>query len=349
MAPIHKYTVSACSPELYPTIIVFGLLKWNADDGVEIPPKMPFINGWGASDSVAAMENGSHPVPCVLDMIWLSITEQKFYSIWQKLDYKRIDNCLKTTDEKDNLVYDSLILGLAPGGGVALWAHGTLKATLLGWWRAENAEVDMSMVSPLNPSLTLRELTDFYLQEYPQVRNNLIRAGIPDFEIYNRLMTQYSFRLTPLFYKWNEESQEWVEDNVGKNIEVLGLHSHSVDGTFHKLSDEYLQNQHTSGLIDKVNLFLLRDKHEYEISLWLNSDSLASLIENMQRFVGRGCFDILTYIDLDNKKIGLSIFFASKGIPMHVNEDDFQYIIFKDDMEIKRSDNYSQRSGAWIW
>ena len=86
-SPQFKILVSGTAPVLYPTDTFFGLLYFEADDALEIPKKYPYQGEWGQPISTHLLERENYPMPGMIDMVWISIVERKFYSLVQKLPF----------------------------------------------------------------------------------------------------------------------------------------------------------------------------------------------------------------------------------------------------------------------
>ena len=76
-----KGLVSGTAPVLYPTDTFFGLLYYDAEEALELPKKYPYQGEWGQPISTHLLEREDYPAPHVLDIVWLSIVERKFYSL----------------------------------------------------------------------------------------------------------------------------------------------------------------------------------------------------------------------------------------------------------------------------
>ena len=92
---------------------------------MEIPKKYPYQGEWGQPISTHLLEREDYPVPGMIDMVWLSIVERKFYSLVEKLPKKDLEGLFGQSDEDSGeAVYEHIVVGMAPYGGVALWTHG---------------------------------------------------------------------------------------------------------------------------------------------------------------------------------------------------------------------------------
>ena len=84
-------------------------------------------------------------LPQNVDMVWLSLKEDCFYRLKTAIDYEKIAKFFKNgykrrvpNGEIRHTTYNTIVVGLAPGGVVVLWAgRGYLKITEIGRYQAE--------------------------------------------------------------------------------------------------------------------------------------------------------------------------------------------------------------------
>ena len=102
---------------------------------------------WGEAFSY---ENTSlETLPKDIDMVWLSLKEDCFYRLKTAIDYEKIAKFFKNgykrrvpNGEIRHTTYNTIVVGLAPGGVVVLWAgRGYLKITEIGRYQAEKIEL----------------------------------------------------------------------------------------------------------------------------------------------------------------------------------------------------------------
>ena len=102
---------------------------------------------WG---NAAGYESTSmDKLPKSVDMVWLSLKEDCFYRLKTAIDYEKIAKFFKNgykrrvpNGEIRHTTYNTIVVGLAPGGVVVLWAgRGYLKITEIGRYQAEKIEL----------------------------------------------------------------------------------------------------------------------------------------------------------------------------------------------------------------
>ncbi|WP_454937147.1 DUF2931 family protein [Capnocytophaga leadbetteri] len=84
-------------------------------------------------------------LPQNVDMVWLSLKEDCFYRLKTAIDYEKIAKLFKNgykvrvpNGEVRHTTYNTIVVGIAPGGVVVLWAgRGYLKITEIGRYQAD--------------------------------------------------------------------------------------------------------------------------------------------------------------------------------------------------------------------
>lgn len=112
-------------------------------------------NGWGFPGSYSIGNTAPKHLPQKLKLHWYSFTEDKFYEGNFTLPYDRI---LELFNEGFNMrrakvkcTYEDIVVGIAPGGRVAVWVKGDGKQTEVGIYQAEESEY-----------LNVKYLTDWF-------------------------------------------------------------------------------------------------------------------------------------------------------------------------------------------
>lgn len=359
MSQQYHILVSGTAPELYPTDTFFGLLWLDKDDAMEIPKKYPFQGEWGHPVSCHLMNREGFPVPQKLDLVWLSIVERKFYSIEKLLSVNSLEELLGIKDdESGEQRYEYIVVGMAPYGGVALWAHGSKKSVLMNWFQAEPIQVDMKDFMPLNPTLTLDENCDFYISHDERVRENLEVNGLPPRDLFDRYMQQFCYRHLVMFDRWDEDEERWVKfelDEEGQPVDGQPLPEFDFieealwDGTHDKLHDGGLLHYHMAGKPKKLALEWHIKKSQYSAYLWFDDELIRSAFEKFYGTHRDTKVDFIIRIDAEKKKYELALYRYGLKEPVVIGEDAYQMIVFKNKFEHYRSENYDQPRGAWIW
>ena len=88
-------------------------------------------------------------LPKSVDMVWLSYKEDCFYRLKTAIDYEKIEKLFKEgykervpNGEVRHTTYDTVVVGIAPGGVVVLWVgRGYKKNTEIGRYQAEKIDL----------------------------------------------------------------------------------------------------------------------------------------------------------------------------------------------------------------
>ena len=352
-SPQFKILVSGTAPLFYPTDTFFGLLYFEADDALEIPKKYPYQGEWGQPISTYLLEREDYPVPGMLDIVWLSIVEHKFYSLVEKLPTERLEELFGQTDEDSGeAVYEHIVVGMAPYGSVALWTHGFKKSTLVAWMHGEETQVDMKDFMPLNPNVTLDENCDFYINNDSRVKGNLQQNGLPPRDLYDNYMKQFTYRYLPLYEHWNEDKEEWTkyeEDEQETKPELNYIEEALYDGTHDKLHDGGLLNYHEAGKPKKLSIKWHIKKSEYTAYFWIEDGAIRTIFDKFYGLHPETKTDFIIHIDTIKNKYQLALYRYGLQEPRIIPENAYQLIVFKNKFEQFRSENYEQPRGAWIW
>jgi len=345
--------VSGNAPILFPTDTFFGLLYFEADDALEIPKKYPYQGEWGQPISTHLLEREEYPVPGMIDMIWLSIVERKFYSLVDKLPVKQLEELFSQKDEDSGeAVYEHIVVGMAPYGGVALWIHGFKKSTLVAWMHGEETQVEMKDFMPLNPDVTLEENCDFYINNDSRVKQNLETNGLPPRDLFDNYMKQFTYRYLPLFEHWEEDEEKWqpyAEEEQETKPELDYIEEVLYDGTHDKLHDGGLLNYHEAGKPKKLAVKWHIKKSEYTAYFWFEDEAIRTIFDKFYGIHPDTKTDFVIHIDPEKKKYELALYRYGMNEPKPLSEDAYQLIVFKNKFEQYRSPNYNQPRGAWVW
>ena len=360
MSQQFRIFVSGTAPVLYPADTFFGLLWWDQNEALEIPKKYPYQGEWGQPISRHLLEREEYPVPKMLDMVWLSIVERKFYSIRKMLPEDKLEQLFsqKEDGESGDTLFEHVVIGMAPYGGVAVWVHGPKKSVLVEWLQGEEIEVEMKDFMPLNPDVTLDENCDFYINNDQRVLENLEVNGLPQRHLFDKYMQQFCYRYLPKFQQWDEVKEQWIKPHTAKETSeeenkyqpVLDYVEEALyDGTHDKLHDESLLAYHQAGKPQKLAIRWHIKKSEYTAYLWMDDKSIREVFERFYGAHRDTKVDFIIRIDTDKKKFELALYRYGLQEPVVIAESVYQMIVFKNKFEYYRSCNYDQEQGAWIW
>lgn len=347
------FLVSGNAPTLYPVETFFGLVYCSDDDAVEIPYQYPLQGEWGRPLSNVFEEPKNHDIPKKLDLVYLSIVEEKFYSFegfiplesfkigWEAIQKGVCDG---------NMPY--VVVGLAPYGLVSLWIVSEDKSTLVFVSHAVETIVPMSEFYPTSPNIKLKDICNRYLNRNTKAKQNLETNGLPPRDLFDNYMKQFTYRYLPLYEPWDEKEEKWqpyTEEEQETKPELDYIEESLYDGTHDKLHDGGLLNYHKAGKPKKLAVKWHVKKAEFTAYFWFDDESIRAIYDRFYGAHPETQTDFIIHIDPEKNKFQLALYRYGLKEPLFIPEEAYQLIVFKNKFEEFRSDNYDQPRGAWIW
>ncbi len=123
----------------------------------------------------------------------------------------------------------------------------------------------------------------------------------------------------------------------------------SFDMTYDKTNDGVLYDYHFSGMPSKLSIGWCIMKANYTAYFWMDETQLNIIFERFYGAHPETKADFIIRIDAENKKYELALFRQGLKEPLIIPEAAYQLIVFKNNFEDYRSENYNQPRGAWIW
>lgn len=145
-----EWIATECAPKHYPMEIIKGTFYYHGkDNGLYIPSGGTLRAGWGQGVSNHLIHDGPESLPDRLKIIFFSYAEKQFYHGEFDLPYEKIvglfqdglDNPRTFSNGKTLPVYDKLMVGIAPGGEVAVWVTGS-KTVEVFFGKADKTEIE---------------------------------------------------------------------------------------------------------------------------------------------------------------------------------------------------------------
>ncbi len=145
LGPILEWLPSETAPSARPSWVVRGDFILPDGNRIYIPDRRAARAGWGRIGSTHIVDPVKRPLPVAMEVTWFSLTEQQSYSAQVKLPFDRLV-ALCTTPLYNSLddrraAPNRLIVGLAPGGDVMVWAAGITGTVEVGLWQAAPARL----------------------------------------------------------------------------------------------------------------------------------------------------------------------------------------------------------------
>ena len=365
---LYKILVTGTAPELFPVETLFGLLYYHGDEVLEITKQYPFQGGWDSSPkNIHIFERIEYPMPKKIDLVWISIVEQKAYSVETLLPTDYMQKCWESFAKKERDDYCYINVGMASYGGMAVWICSNSKSFLVSWIKADPFEIDEELFKLLNNGNTYRQLCLNYITLDSRVRENLHKNGLPPRDLFDNYMKQFTYRYQVEFGHWDEEKEVWSKDDgtlqtaSSANTDQPTPHINHpspefdyieealYDGTHDKLHDGGLMKYHEAGKPKKLVVRWHIEKKEWTAYFWFEDEEIRRVFDRFYGVHPETKTDFLFHIDPDKNKYELSLYRFGKSEPQIIGETAYQLIVFKNMFECFRSKNYNQPRGAWIW
>lgn len=318
--------IAASAYKEYPMELFFGLIGDGSEKSKAIPKKYPYGSSWGTPEVNFFEEPDSEFIPKSIDLVYLSVYEQKFYSLQAEIDsgniVKELQSYKERYGESDKLIF---IVGLGPGGLVVLWLEFDLRRVLIGKYTASQIEVPVKIYRALDEKKRIEDICARYSERIQPGR---------DIHIPKRAMRQY-------VYRYNVELKSEGED--------LTVYVSLSDGGFEKAEPENLLKYHKAGMPKRLAIRLTCDKVEYCLYVWFDENEIIPIFERFYGAHPETKADFIIRMDVEKGEYALALFRQGLKEPVTIPEEAFQVIVFKDKFECYRSANYNQPKGAWIW
>lgn len=338
--------ISGNAPILYPVEPLFGLLHCEGDNMLEIPIQYPIQGEWGASTSNVYEEPSDINSPQCIDLVYLSIVENKFYSIESELTSSQSNTILELICESSEQGYlPCIVIGMAPYGLVAIWVETYKKSHLISVFSAKETTVLMNLFRPSSPNITLKEICNRYLENHLDVKENISRNVFPSHKKFVEYMQQYAYRYLFLYSTGNDEKNSKKEQKP----ELEYIEEILFDGTYDKLHDGGLMNYHQAGKPKKLAVKWHIKKSEYTAYFWFEDEEIRATFNRFYGAHPETKTDFMIRIDSEKNKYELALYRYGLKEPQVISESAYQLLVFKNKFEYYRSGNYNQPKGAWIW
>lgn len=302
---------------------------------------------WGDVQTFGVIDDEARPMPCGIDVEWISIIERKRFCVNAPLDTKRMETLWREhtidgmDDEPPRSIYKYIAVGIAPSGGLAVWLHGRKKQILVAWIQAEDRPITAEEQQHMLNGLSMQQFCDRIIRDmqFPE----------PAPVSYDSLMQQYIYRIVPELRHWNDEEKTWADyalDDTNKP-QLAYLEVKRIDGTYDRLHDGALQEFHSAGCPRIVSLCWNVGKKEYSAYFFFDDQKLMSLFRKFSTLSLDGKINLLLQIDPIADKFVVSLNATDIDQPTVLNDVDV--LAFRNRFEYYRSKNYHQEKDAWNW
>lgn len=342
-----RYDAFCSIDRRYPVDFLYGVLQSDANNAVEFILGNQFDMDWGAPQHLHICEEIQTPLPSHLILQWLSLVEQKIYDVDLDLPLSYIEEMWETPESGG---YCRIVAGLAPYGQVALWLQGPKKSSLVLWsrgkihkWIDQNEESDIFIG-------TMTSYCTMVLSKHPEVMEGIRRNGMPPHDLFDQYMKQYTYRILPIFGRWDEVEEEWGD--YGENEiapRIAYIEAFHTDGTRDCTRTDFLMQYHEAGRPQKLALCWHIGKGEFNAYVWFDERRTFDLFEAFYATHPGVKASLLFHADPEANHYEWLLYSSDVIEPMLVAEDAYQMIVFRNRYEHYRTNNYNQPKGAWLW
>ncbi len=199
-----EWDATESAPLHYPMKIIQGTFIYHgeAEEGLYVPSGGTISSGWGEPISSHLVGEKYKPLPDRLKIAYFSFAEKQFYQGEFALPYEQMLALFRegvanavTFDGRDMPEYSRIMVGVAPGGTVAVWVTGR-KTVEVFFGQAQ--KVDLDPGSAFDVPFDSEEDADTYIREVleeeltPAELQSLKKHGIP-FGVWARYRNRYDW------------------------------------------------------------------------------------------------------------------------------------------------------------
>lgn len=197
-----EWLATESAPKHYPMEIIKGTFIYHgeAEQGLYIPSGGTLKAGWGRGISNHVVGDKLKPLPDRLKITFFSYAEKQFYQGEFNLPYEKILALFRegVAADKEDPIYNKIMVGIAPGGAVAVWVKGTENVEVF-FGQAQKIELDPG--SAFGLPFKNKQEADAYIAKQlvnvltPDELASLKKDGIP-FGLWARYRNRYDWRPT---------------------------------------------------------------------------------------------------------------------------------------------------------
>jgi hypothetical protein len=195
----YSWIPTECTPDNYPIQIYTGDLFYGSDRSIYIPARSAVNNGWGQEGSADVAGDEYKEAPDSLQISWYSFVENKYYEGGFRLNYKLLDSLFNAGFQTNHghATYNTVKVGMAPGGVVVVWVDGNRFQTEAGRYQAkETQEFNWKQKFPELRG-TFEEYREVVVKGMPQKAQQQIAARQITYGLWDKWRQRHTWR--PVF------------------------------------------------------------------------------------------------------------------------------------------------------
>jgi hypothetical protein len=331
----YNYSVFNSCFKNYKIKVIKGRLYYPGCDEEGLYVVASKTGDWGEVKAFVELKPDLWPLPNRMEMRYQTICDGQIYNIDTPLDDKRAEDLWEQQVTEFPLYpFINVLVGTAPHGGIAVWLCSLKKSVLLHWFHAEKA-----ILTDMERSLFASKGPDFTFSLTP--------------EVVEEKMRQYRYRYVALEEYFDRESMWWNQyedtDPYYDDLELDAIEDKRTDGTFNYLGGQEQEKYHTAGKPERITVKWRAGSTNYLAHFWIDDDVLTGFFKSFYKPDPDGKADLLIRLDPEKNAYGLALKGDMYDYEYFFPHATYQLMVFKDDTEWFRSDNFDKADDAWRW
>ena len=259
------------APKYYPVELLNGAFILKGEGEISLLSCWTGGQRWGGSSH----EYGGkiYPLPEGLYVYWYSFTEDKFYEGAFKLPRDRMralfSEGFNQFRAKSHTTYNTLTVGLAPGGIVAVWLKGHGQEVEIGYFKAKETK-RLSWELFFHDSFHYKNFRDSAWTVYRQdmlksldAHENMERHGIP-FGLWDRYRVRFNIRPVMIYEDTNCITDEIYMEFFNGETEALSLERLEENPFEKRARIKYIEVYWSFGQTIREGIFELDEEEIFE-------------------------------------------------------------------------------------
>lgn len=329
----HSYIIVVSRFKFYDIGIAKMTLYYDDDESHTLSYTTCDSPDWGMPSPLKVKSPDKFPLPTKMELVWNAVMEGKRYELSTPLNQTRAEELwqIQSRDFPDD-PFRQYIIGIGPYGGVAVWLCSKQKSVLLDWLTGQEAQWKEDEPVLFSPSETGEELLNLYMP-CQTLQDN---------------MRQHPYRYIPLEEYYDGEKWLRFERNnsIYEAIDLDGVEDKRLDGSFDFSGNDAVLRYHEAGKPYRITVRWHENDEHFYAHFWLNDITVTSYFNGFFKRFPDAQADLLLRIDTRANRYEVAM--TGEGLPVRALRFT-QYIVFREDEEIARSENFILEDEEWLW
>ncbi len=331
----YNYSLSTSHFYFYPMVVFEAKAKIEGlENSIRILKND--YGDWGDAASVEEVGGAPLPFPHEIILSWWSPEDLQFFCANEKIEVDKATELWQEQNKLDAIDhFTHFVVGIGVMGGIAVWLRGYTRSVLL-------------QVAKGRPFRLDDETTYMLAKNYP----SKLPAELYKGDLFNTCMKQYSYRYVVLEDFWNGKTWQNYdcEDLVYDDFDLQNIQDKCIDGTFNISGFLTQLNYHEAGCPSRFTVRWKDGRDDLQAHFWMDDETIAYVFEEFSKLNSDEEIDLLVRIDKRAKCYELALADKDRKMPpMVIPHNTYQLLIFYNNVEYYKSENYNQEEGAWYW